>query len=71
MSAVSEVRIDVVRGAQERHMVSRAASPQARNGEEWLCKCGEHFMGKGAIALGRRHEAAQILVALDEMGGAS
>lgn len=67
MSARLEARIDVVRGAEQRHMFSRAASKDASSGEEWLCKCGEHYRGDGAIEKGRRHAAREIVLALDSV----
>lgn len=66
-SISTEARIDVVRGAENRHSLARAASRGASSGEEWLCKCGAHYRGEGAIEKGRRHGAAEILVALDSV----
>lgn len=70
-SITTEVRIDVVRGAEKRHMFARAASKDSSGGEEWLCKCGVHYRGEGALEKGQRHGAAEILKALDSLGGAS
>ena len=65
MSGAREARIDVVRGAEQRHMFARAATKDASSGEEWLCKCGEHYRGDGAIEKGRRHTAGEIVDALE------
>jgi hypothetical protein len=61
-------RIDVIRRAEQLHMIARAASKEARGGEEWVCKCGAQYRGDGAIERGRRHAAQEVLIALDDAG---
>jgi hypothetical protein len=62
----NDLRIDLVRRVQLQHMLSYAGVKTEHRAEEWRCKCGADFKGDGAIEKGRRHEAGEILTALDE-----
>lgn len=63
---MTDLRVDLIRRVQMQHMVSRAGVKRQGRAEEWRCRCGESYKGDGAIEKGRRHEAAEILAALDE-----
>ena len=63
---MSTDRIDLVRQVQKAHMFASASSKEARGGESWRCQCGVGFHGAGALERGHRHEATEILAALDE-----
>ena len=58
-------RVDVVEAAREAHTFAYASSANARDGEHWRCRCGLAHHGEGSLAFGRRHEAEQIVAALD------
>ena len=66
MTTAMKARVVIFRAAEQAHMFRRAASTDAPSGEEWLCKCGKHYRGDGALEKGRRHVAKQVIRALDE-----
>ena len=61
-----DLRVDLILRVEQDHSVSIAATKEASGGEQWKCRCGEHYKGDGAMRKGRRHVAAEILAALDE-----
>jgi hypothetical protein len=63
---MTDLRVDLIRRVQMQHMLSFAGVKTDRRAEEWRCRCGEGYKGDGAIEKGHRHEAAEILAALDE-----
>lgn len=62
---MTDPRIDLIRRVQRQHMLSYAHVKTASHAEEWRCKCGVSHTGDGALEKGHRHEAAEILAALD------
>lgn len=65
---VVDLRVDLILRVEAEHMCSLAASKSAPKGERWRCRCGVDFKGDGAIKKGRRHQAAEVIAALDEAG---
>lgn len=65
---MTDLRIDLIRRVQMQHMFASAGVKHGNRPEQWRCRCGESFKGDGAIEKGHRHEAEQILAALDEAG---
>lgn len=63
---MTDLRIDLIRRVQLQHGLSFAGVKTEKRPEEWRCQCGTGFKGDGALEKGRRHEAAEILAALDE-----
>lgn len=63
---MNDLRVDLIRQVQQQHMFSFAAVERDKRPEEWGCRCGVEFKGKGAIERGHRHQASEILAALDE-----
>jgi hypothetical protein len=60
-----DLRVDLILRVQNDHMVSSCGTDSAPGGEHWRCKCGESYKGKGSIKKGRRHDASEVLAALD------
>ncbi len=65
---MTDLRVDLIRRVQMQHMFSYASVKRDKHPEEWRCRCGESYKGDGAIEKGHRHEATEILSALDEAG---
>lgn len=62
---MNDPRVDLIRQVQKQHMIRFAAVKRTKKPEEWQCQCGTGFRGDGALEKGRRHEATEILDALD------
>jgi hypothetical protein len=60
-----DLRVDLILRVQNDHMVSSAGTKDCSQGEHWRCRCGEKYLGNGAIQSGRRHVATETLAALD------
>ena len=68
MDITTDLRVDLIRRVEAQHMVSSESIEYGHRPEHWRCKCGTAFEGAGAIELGRRHVASEILAALDKAG---
>lgn len=65
MTTTTDLRVDLILRVLNDHTIRAVGSKECSRGEHWSCVCGESYQGDGAIKKGRRHEATEVLSALD------